>query len=500
MALAASEEPAAGQEEEPATEQVEEPATTQAEEPVTEQQHEEPAAEERDERAADEQDEPAAERHVKPVAAAWPFVISLLTSPTRAVTAFLVGTLGLVPVALFPRDTPIYSGIANTVPTVYNYTIAIVVAAAVVGAMAPRMFRTALKPWAPFLIWAAVMTVAVWGLLARDLSGLLQLGLGMLAFGIGVVSRWRERFSPLVPQLFALVAWGQLAAVLLAVAGLPLRTITGPQAIDIHGRATGLTAHPGELSKLLFFCGICVLMLPQRTRRERWTVWATLGAVFTGVFLTESRTILVAVIGMVVLFMLIELSAGRWQRRHLTILGLTGLLGLASLPWLISRFMADPTGGDRGHLMVVAFRAIGDHFLAGVGPNSYVAVVGLTDELTSTGVPVHNTFLLTAAELGVPGAILLWLPAVVVVVRAVRATIRTRGSDQAARVIVAATPGILLISLTGWGLLQGPYFAIFLLVLGYFGAWIGTAAPEQAAVEETPEEETPVVEDPDERA
>jgi len=406
------------------------------------------------------------------------YVIRLLHSPRRLALVFLVVTLGLAPITLVPRNSPIYVGMANAVPTVFDYTLAILIAAVVMARAAPHLFKLALVGWLPFGVLIAVLTLFFWGFSFRHLSGLLQIALAVLAFGIGVVAESLERDDPLIPQSFAVVAWGQFAAVLLAVIGLPLRTITGPQAIDIQGRATGLTAHPGELSKLLFFCALCTLALPQRTARERWAVWLTLGVVFVGVFLTESRTILVSVIAMVFIYLMLELFGGRWQRKHFAVLGMTVVLGAASLPWLISRFAADPTGGARGHTYSVAGQVLADHFWGGVGPNSYVAVVGLIDQLTKTGVPVHNMFLLTAGELGVPGAALLWTPVLLVLGWAVYHTVRTRGRDRAARILVSAVPGVFLIALTGWGLLQGPYFAIFLLVLGYFGARIG--APGQA--------------------
>jgi hypothetical protein len=405
------------------------------------------------------------------------YVVRVLRSPRHLSVVFLVAALGLAPITLVPRDSPTYVGMANAVPTVFDYTLAIVVAAVLLGRAAPQLFRLALAAWLPFAVVIAVLTVFFWGFSPRHVSGLLQITLALLAFGIGVVAESMEREESLLPQAFAVVAWGQLAAVLLAVMGLPLRTITGPQAIDIHGRATGLTAHPGELSKLLFFCALCALALPQRTSRERWTVWLTLGAVFVGVFLTESRTILVSVIAMVFIYMMLEIVGGRWQRKHFAVLGMTVVLGAASLPWMISRFAADPTGGARGHTYSVAGQVLADHFWVGVGPNSYVDVVGLIDHLTKTGVPVHNMFLLTAGELGVPGAALLWMPVLLVLGWAVYHTVRTRGRDRAARILVSALPGIFLIALTGWGLLQGPYFAIFLLVLGYFGA--RTGAPGQ---------------------
>ena len=53
---------------------------------------------------------------------------------------------------------------------------------------------------------------------------------------------------------------------------------------------------------------------------------------------------------------------------------------------------------------------IREHPWAGVGPNSYVAIAGASDPLTASGVPVHNVLLLSAAELGIIGALLLWLP------------------------------------------------------------------------------------------
>jgi hypothetical protein len=413
----------------------------------------------------------------------WSFRTSLLAIPRRQIAvAFLVATLGLVPVALVPRNGPIYAGIANLTPTLYTYTIAILLACVVMAKAAPRRFFTVLLPWAPFLVWIVALTLSTWDFSPRTMSGLLQLGLGALAFAVGAVAERQDRDRSLLAWAFAAVAWGQLFAIASATVGLRMRHITGAQALDIQGRATGLTAHPGELSKLLFFCGLCALTLPQRTTRERWAVWLTLAAVFIGVFLTQSRTVLVAVISMVFIFMLLEFTAGRWQRKHLAVVGLTVVLGAASLPWLIDRFAADPNGGARQHVAQVALRAVQDHPWAGVGPNSYVAVIGALDRLTATGVPVHNVFLLTAAELGIVGALFLWLPFVVVSAWAMYHVWRTRGADQAARIIVSALPGICLIGMTGWGLLQGPYLAIFFLVIGYFGARTGSGHAEDVDV------------------
>jgi hypothetical protein len=345
-----------------------------------------------------------------------------------------------------------------------------VIAVAVFAWRAPRDLGRGLLLCTPFLVWLAVLALWVWPPTALTASGLIAFGMGIAAFAVGVAAG-RLR-APLCWAL-AGVAWLQLVAVGLAAVGLPLRRVEGAQALDVLGRATGLTAHPGELSKVLFFCGLAVLALPQRSRLERWATWLTLGAVFVGVWLTQSRTVLVAVVVLVAGCVLLEsVAAGRWQRRHLAVVGMTAALGALSLPWLIARFSSDPGGGARGHVARVALDAIGQRPWAGLGPNGYVDVVGATDRLTQTGVPVHNMFLLTAAETGIPGALLFWAPVVAVLVLAVVRAWRTRGADLPARVLVSATPGILLIGMTGWGLMQGPYLLLFLLVVGFFGGWL----------------------------
>ncbi|GIF52139.1 O-antigen ligase [Asanoa ferruginea] len=382
----------------------------------------------------------------------------------------LVATVAVGPIALLPADSPIYSGIANLRPTVHTYTVGVAAAVAVFAWRAPRAVGRALLLFAPFVVWLAALGLWAWPRSALTVSGLIAFVMGIAAFAVGAAAG-RLR-APLCWAL-AGVAWLQLLAVGLAAVGLPLRRVEGAQALDVLGRATGLTAHPGELSKVLFFCGLAVLALPQHSRWQRWATWLTLGAVFVGVWLTQSRTVLVAVVALVAGCVLLEsIAAGRWQRRQLAVVGMTAALGALSLPWLIARFASDPGGGARGHVAAVAFDAIGDHPWAGVGPNGYVDVVGETDRLTQTGVPVHNMFLLTAAETGIAGALLFWAPVCAVLVLAAVRAWRSRGADLPARVLVSATPGILLIGMTGWGLMQGPYLLLFLLVVGFFGGWL----------------------------
>jgi hypothetical protein len=53
---------------------------------------------------------------------------------------------------------------------------------------------------------------------------------------------------------------------------------------------------------------------------------------------------------------------------------------------------------------------------------------------------------------------------------AIHSVFRVRTSELAPRVLVSALPGLVLIGMTGWGLMQGPYFLMLALVAGYFYA------------------------------
>jgi len=399
--------------------------------------------------------------------------VLLLDPYQRTTTFFLAICIGVGPMALGNDNKHVYVGIAPDVPTLYTYTIVIAVIAVIYTRQAPKQDWRGLLLWTPLLAWLLVMSVLAWGFSAREMSGILHLTLGAVVFAIGVATARRDPDGYGLPWAFAAVAWIQLLAIALSAVGLPLRRITGPQAPDLVGRAVGLTSHPGELAKVLFFCAMFALALPRKTPSQLWAARLTLGAALTGVSLSQSRTGLVSVLVLIVGFAALEAVSSGLRRSHLMMLGTAALLGLASAPWLIARFSADPTGGARTHLIGVAARIIREHWWSGLGPNNYVAIGGFIDKLTASGVPVHNAALLSAAELGLFGAIALWLPFVAVSMRAFTAIKPSGGRDVAARVIIASLPGLLLTLLTGWGLLQAPTFLILALAFGYFGARIG---------------------------
>jgi O-antigen ligase len=154
-----------------------------------------------------------------------------------------------------------------------------------------------------------------------------------------------------------------------------------------------------------------------------------------------------------------------WGKRF-GALGIASIGLLASYPVLQRRFEEDPSGGSRGILQEIGLNAVMDHPLVGVGPNSYVSVVGLSDALTASGVPVHNAFLLAAVELGIAGAVALWLPVLWTFARGFRLR-KELGIVQAPAATAAAfLAPFTLSAFTGWGLLADPLWALLMLAMG----------------------------------
>jgi O-antigen ligase len=143
------------------------------------------------------------------------------------------------------------------------------------------------------------------------------------------------------------------------------------------------------------------------------------------------------------------------------------IVGLvASYPVLQRRFEEDPTGGGRSVLQEIGLQAVMDHPLVGVGPNSYVSVVGLSDALTASGVPVHNAFLLAAVEIGVIGAVALWLPVLWTFVRGFRLRKQAGIVHAPAAAAAAFLIPFVISTFTGWGLLSDPLYGLLMLVMG----------------------------------
>jgi O-antigen ligase len=105
-------------------------------------------------------------------------------------------------------------------------------------------------------------------------------------------------------------------------------------------------------------------------------------------------------------------------------------------------------------------------FWQGMGPNDYLTVLGRIDPTSAGVLPVHNAFLLVLIELGVVGAVLLFLPWLLTVVRGCNAMFRRRLNMDSHRLAVCALLPVGLIAMTDKGLLTDGTLPLWFMVVG----------------------------------
>jgi O-antigen ligase len=157
------------------------------------------------------------------------------------------------------------------------------------------------------------------------------------------------------------------------------------------------------------------------------------------------------------------------SRKISVLLGL-GVAGLAASGVVISRFEEDPDGGVRGEILDYATRIVSLFFWSGTGPNRYTIE---NAPLSGSFIPVHNSFVLALAELGIVGFMLLFAPIAVMTIRAWgRRRLRTPAGDGARAIVASALP-MIMIGYTGWGMLAT---SVLSLAMFSFGLMWGQAS------------------------
>ncbi|WP_133177979.1 O-antigen ligase family protein [Microbacterium testaceum] len=200
--------------------------------------------------------------------------------------------------------------------------------------------------------------------------------------------------------------------------------------------------------------------------------WWILGLAVPATVLTESRANALS-LGILLVGWVVLLPTSQNLGKKITIVAGLGLVVFLSAGIWAERIATGEDGTFRAHFTEVALASISLMPWSGTGPNSYVEVAGRLDALTASGWPVHNSFLLAAAELGIAGAVALFLPMIALALRsAIRVlALRPSPSDKAAIVMTIA---ILPIALTGWGMMSDT------LPLWYFAAGYLWGAPVAA--------------------
>lgn len=398
-------------------------------------------------------------------------VVSLATVGWRTtVTWVVLFSLCVAPVTLARMSDTAYNGIGGAAPTLTSFAIVLLIVGAI-SAFTGRVSWLALL-FIPLVLYCAYGMAFLWDADAMNWAGIEQYVLGVAAFAtVGLLIRTSgDRRSELLRHtayIVAFIIFMQAGLTVLQWAGFDFNPVSARSAEFLEGRFNGSLDHPNTLGKVLVLLMAVLLPLTrQQDRQTRRIANIGLIAAMLPLALTGGRANFAAALMMIVIWALLLPRSRALGARVLLPAGVL-VVSIAFLGYFLERLAEDPAGGSRERLHIVANYQISLTPWTGVGPNAYVDAAGQYDSLTAAGLPVHNSFLLTVAEIGFVGAAFLFLPFLVAIVRALIHIRRKDESAAGARALFALAPGLLLIATTGWGMVAGAVFPLWCLTFGF---------------------------------
>lgn len=225
------------------------------------------------------------------------------------------------------------------------------------------------------------------------------------------------------------------------------------------GRAVGTLGLASNFlgAYMLIPAGIALGIGSLQRTWQRVLVWSVMYLLFFwALSLTYTRASLIAAVVSALAYFV-------WTRRSRMLPAfLVALITVVALTPIMSRFSL---GNDRVRLALEALHIIKEHPVTGVGPGEYVPQGGTSGGTGSTdtpssqpGVTPHNSFLLYASELGVPGGLLALIAALIPALAAF--FVRARGPDWVLSVAVGVGLGGFLLQTMTNNLLQIPVVTI----------------------------------------
>jgi len=386
----------------------------------------------------------------------------------RFLTVSLLISLAIAPYPLFLLpDGEAHFGV--TFPEYVPMTYSVLLAAMTVGTLRARGVGRVLATGVPLVVYLVVLTYLSWGATSAQWAGGAHLVTAMLAVATGWAIAQAVRNDPGLGLLWTVACLGvvlvQLLACVAQLEGIGLSVYSEVNYFMAESRPIGTFNHPSVLGKVLFI--LVITLLPISRSGGFWTrrlAWASIFIALPLTAATQSRANTIALAGAIFLWILLNPKLGKRKRIVAFVSALVASISLAIV--LVPRFLLDPEGGDRPALLATGLDLISKSPWLGIGPNSYSQVVGRYDTLAATGLPVHNALLLTVAEIGILGTILVCVPLLFQFTQALL-KIRTRGlPGDAAMAVLVSTPGFLLINMTGWGFLSGGSLILWALAVG----------------------------------
>lgn len=435
------------------------------------------------------------------VAVAGVSLVSLLAIQFRLawpVIAFAViyFAIALLPLRLLGGSPLQHVGMAPLQPELRTYGLA-AVGIALIATLLGKVKVRSICPLIPLLMWLAIGMALVWSGSPEQVSGVIQYVFAACAWISGcaigmtlVDPKTGRRVATGIAYCIIFVILVEVLITLLQVAGFSVNALDASDASLLGSRANGTTNHPNTLGKLLVL-SICLLLpISQNVdrRTERFSTAAVLLA-FIPLALAQGRANFIAAVLTIVLWIVIRgLQSGRLQIGML--LAVVGL-GSVFAGVFVARFAEDPEGGARTELLDLALSNIEAQPLSGVGPNSYTKTFG---PLTGSWIPVHNSFLLVIAEIGLIGFVAFMVPLVLSIVTAWRSRKRCAIGGACAASLLASVPGVVLIAMTGWAMVANIIFPLWFFTLGLlYTAVSNSRGSRQEDTTHHPADTTPAV-------
>lgn len=394
---------------------------------------------------------------------------------TAFVSAYVLTLCGITTVLYVGPTTSVHYGIASGAPSISLTDVLLIGALISIWANGGRIQIG----WLLVLFGLPALTLLLtsWGNVSEQWSGLQLYLTALISFGVG---RWIS--EKLDDNAGVFLACAGLAActlqLVVAVAqsrGTMLLAAQGPDVKQwIHsGRMVGLYAHPSVLGKTVFLL-LCILLPLAASRVPATRRMAYLAIAFGSVatLLTLSRANTIAIVLALVIWAFVGGRASSIAQR-LTVIAVAGVavvLTTHSFSQLELRQLQDPEGGARKYLLSNGLEQIAREPFIGTGPNYYSEYVGRYDHLVASGFPLHNSFLFPAAELGIPLAIVLFLPMIMALTESIRRFSAARAFDARSAAFWAVLPGLFIIAWTGWGMAAKETMPLWFLAFGFLAA------------------------------
>lgn len=392
-------------------------------------------------------------------------------------------------------DPGAHYGITHAEPTIWLSDILLLGALIAIWREGGRLRITG--SLALFLLPSLLLLFGVWGNFPEQWSGLKLYGTAIVAFAVG---RWlssnltnRAAFALVCACLITCVV--QFVIAFAQSRGIMLISLHGEEATRWieEGRMVGLYNHPGFLGRTMFllFCFLFPLSTCSEavTRRLAYIAIA-LGSVAT--LLTLSRANTVAIVIALTLWLIFNGQAASFAKKML-ILAVGAVLVIINsnaIGALQLRQEQDPNGAYRDPILDIGIEQIKASPLTGTGPNFYSEIVGQYDRFAATGFPLHNSLLYPVAELGIPLAIVLFLPLTGAIASCVSRLLKNRKLDLHAAVLFSILPGILVSAWTGFGLVVTEALPLWYMGFGYLSVKASRYSGRSDGVEQVDNKQT----------